>query len=290
MPNMHSQLVTGQLPPPTTSRTGEKRWWGDKQSQEGQRAKSRPTPVKQNWLPPPTTSRTGEKRCWGDKQSQEGQRAKSRPTPVTQNWGDIKEEYNSLCTNTYLATGAPFQPNVNDRIKKVSYSLYYTVFWEDFNLGFGHPNTDKCSTCERYKTNIRNADLPADEKTNLTVEFVIHRQKARKFYNELNVVADDTFTMCLDMMENQFETRTKEINLTSEGYAQTTLNLLNSQTPEKRVDIAVLQLQERHPSRTLFSNVDRPNNLEEELGITGMDEEIPSEEEIPWPDAIHELK
>ncbi len=29
----------------------------------------------------------------------------------------------------------------------VRYSLYYTVFRQHFNLGFGHPTTDACSSC-----------------------------------------------------------------------------------------------------------------------------------------------
>lgn len=86
---------------------------------------------------------------------------------------------------------------------QVLYSLYYSVFREDFNLGFGTPKSDKCATCEAYKYRVQSQDLTAQEKMEPTANFIIHRRKARKFYDLMNVASEDTITLCFDMMENQ---------------------------------------------------------------------------------------
>ena len=86
---------------------------------------------------------------------------------------------------------------------QVSYSLYYSIFNADFNLAFGHPSTDKCSTCEAFKLKVRNPDLTREERLTMTTNFIIHRRKARRFYDMLNDVSDDSITLCFDVMENK---------------------------------------------------------------------------------------
>ncbi len=45
---------------------------------------------------------------------------------------------------------------------QTSYSLYYSVFSKDFNLGFDHPATDACSDCAKYKIRITDPNLTED--------------------------------------------------------------------------------------------------------------------------------
>ncbi|ROI15888.1 hypothetical protein DPX16_3789 [Anabarilius grahami] len=47
---------------------------------------------------------------------------------------------------------------------QTSYSLYYSVFSKDFNLGFGHPATDACSDCANNKIRITDPNLTETEK------------------------------------------------------------------------------------------------------------------------------
>ena len=46
----------------------------------------------------------------------------------------------------------------------VSYSSYYCVFTNKFNLGFGHPATEACSVCVRHKIRIKDPNMTEDEK------------------------------------------------------------------------------------------------------------------------------
>ena len=85
--------------------------------------------------------------------------------------------------------------------EQISYSLYYSVFMHDFNLGIGHPSKDTCSTCARFRIKIKDPELSDEEKRNETALYILHRRRGRKFYDLLNDVGD-TFTVCFDIMEN----------------------------------------------------------------------------------------
>ena len=86
--------------------------------------------------------------------------------------------------------------------RQVTYSLYRSVFGSDFNLGFGRPSTDKCSTCEQFKLRVKDPALSEEDSRVIAAEFIIHRRRSRKFYDLLNEVPDDSVTFCFDVMEN----------------------------------------------------------------------------------------
>lgn len=67
----------------------------------------------------------------------------------------------------------------------VSYSLYYSVFRYSFNLAFGHPATDACSTCAKFHLTVKNPSLPEEEKRTASASFILHRRRARVFYDLL---------------------------------------------------------------------------------------------------------
>ena len=48
-----------------------------------------------------------------------------------------------------------------------SYSLYYTVFRQHFNLRFGDPATDACSSCARFQLRVKDPSLSEEEKVSL---------------------------------------------------------------------------------------------------------------------------
>lgn len=77
---------------------------------------------------------------------------------------------------------------LNDQ--KVSYSLYWSIFVYDFNLAFGHPAKDVCSSCVKYRNAIKEPDPSAEEKQKKILLYTLHRRRARQFYNILNEVGD----------------------------------------------------------------------------------------------------
>ena len=79
--------------------------------------------------------------------------------------------------------------------EQVIYALYYSVFMYNFNLAFGHPAVDICSTC------LKNPSITDQEKQELSAMYILHRRRARRFYECLNNV-QDSFTVCFDIMEN----------------------------------------------------------------------------------------
>lgn len=46
----------------------------------------------------------------------------------------------------------------------VSYESYRTVFNNFFNISFGYPRTDTCSTCDRFTAEKRALDMKLEEK------------------------------------------------------------------------------------------------------------------------------
>ena len=85
--------------------------------------------------------------------------------------------------------------------KEVNYAFYYNIFIYDFNLGFGHPAKDICSECVKFKSQIKNPGLSDQDKKVGSARFVLHRRRARKFYDLMNDV-DETYTITFDIMEN----------------------------------------------------------------------------------------
>ena len=87
-------------------------------------------------------------------------------------------------------------------VATVGYHYYYGVFINHFNLTFGYPATDTCSTCQTYKLAMKNQDITDNQKKLKTALFILHRRKARKFYSLLNDIHPNEITICFDMMEN----------------------------------------------------------------------------------------
>ena len=83
----------------------------------------------------------------------------------------------------------------------VSYNLYLSVFHGDFNLGFGRPATDVCATCVSYKRKLKDVNSTKEERLVQAATYLLHRRKARAFYDKMNDV-QDSCTLCFDIMEN----------------------------------------------------------------------------------------
>ena len=84
---------------------------------------------------------------------------------------------------------------------QVSYRMYYSVFQYDFNLGFGHPATDICSTCVHHRFRMKDPDSTDEEKRQEVMHLMLHRRRSRMFYVLMNLV-EDSVTVRFDVMEN----------------------------------------------------------------------------------------
>ena len=68
----------------------------------------------------------------------------------------------------------------------VSYEKYRLIFNGKFNISFGYPRTDTCSTCDRYIAEIRRLKLQSNSETEirqLDIQNELHRRKAQCFYD-----------------------------------------------------------------------------------------------------------
>lgn len=95
-----------------------------------------------------------------------------------------------------------YEKECEDPNLKVKESYFRHVFNTCFNIGFGTPQTDACSTCielcERMK---RETDLT--KKNDLAVQKRVHNLKAKAFYSLLKENRDDLLILSFDCQKNQ---------------------------------------------------------------------------------------
>lgn len=124
----------------------------------------------------------------------------------------------------------PEELNINKMFKmfaeshpemKVSYESYRRIFNTKFNISFGYPRTDTCSTCDEFlvkikcletdvlkRENANEKDALQKEIKRLTVENELHKRKAEVFYNRKRTakksskVSATEEAICLDFGKN----------------------------------------------------------------------------------------
>lgn len=84
----------------------------------------------------------------------------------------------------------------------ITYALYYNVFMYDFNLAFRHPSKDVGSTCVKSHLKLKDPEIAGEEQRTEWALYLLHRRRARKFYDLPNAV-EETFTIAFDVMQNQ---------------------------------------------------------------------------------------
>lgn len=89
-----------------------------------------------------------------------------------------------------------------DGLLRCSLSKYKSVFYKYFNLGFGNPRTDTCSTCAQYAIKIK-ANTNLEEQNSLKLQYRLHKSKAKRFFQILKEENEDTITVCFDCQQNQ---------------------------------------------------------------------------------------
>lgn len=93
------------------------------------------------------------------------------------------------------------QANENVKVKR---GYFRTVFNNFYNLGFGSPRTDVCSTCLQYdeliKTHQKNDDL--QKKTDVLIQKRVHKLRAKAFFQLVQEEQDGMITLSFDCQKN----------------------------------------------------------------------------------------
>lgn len=95
-----------------------------------------------------------------------------------------------------------YDKETDDESLKVKDSFFRRIFRTKFNIGFGSPRTDACSTCISLHERIRH-EKQVDLKQNLIAQKRLHKLKAKAFYNLLKEKRDDLLIVSFDCQKNQ---------------------------------------------------------------------------------------
>lgn len=87
-------------------------------------------------------------------------------------------------------------PNLN-----VKRTFFWKIFSTKFNLGFGHPVTDACSTCIQLTLKIK-TETDLLQKSNLMAEKQIHKLRSKAFFDLAKEKREDLITFCFDCEKN----------------------------------------------------------------------------------------
>jgi len=83
-----------------------------------------------------------------------------------------------------------------------SLSKYQHIFTTKFNLSFGHPRQDTCTFCSEQKIKI-SAETDNQVKHELELELLIHKKKAKRFFELLKETEPGSINCSFDMMQTQ---------------------------------------------------------------------------------------
>lgn len=81
-------------------------------------------------------------------------------------------------------------------------SYFRHIFCTEFNIGFGTPSTDACSTCISLAEKIKHSDC-ITKKNELKIEPILHKLKANAFYSKLKEDKNDLLIVSFDCQKNQ---------------------------------------------------------------------------------------
>ena len=79
---------------------------------------------------------------------------------------------------------------------------FRNIFCTKFNIGFGTPATDECSTCLSLTERIKHSDNDL-RKQELNTKKEVHLMKAKQFYKKLQDKRNEVLVISLDCQKNQ---------------------------------------------------------------------------------------
>lgn len=85
---------------------------------------------------------------------------------------------------------------------KVTQWYFRTIFNTEYNLGFGSPRVDVCSTCLQLDEQIKHTYSNIEDRQKLMVEKRIHKLRAKAFYAALNNTDPNVLMLSYDCQKN----------------------------------------------------------------------------------------
>lgn len=94
----------------------------------------------------------------------------------------------------------------------ISYESYRTIFNNDFNIGFGYPRSDTCSTCDKLAAEKKSLKMMLAEKTDAEEENRLHKEiDALEIKHQVHLRKQQTFyERKRKAKENSMKCSTKE--------------------------------------------------------------------------------
>lgn len=83
----------------------------------------------------------------------------------------------------------------------VKQSYFRHIFNREFNLGFGNPKTDVCSTCIELNEKIKAENDPA-KKNEVMTSLRVHKLRSKAFFKMMQEKEDDMITFSFDCQKN----------------------------------------------------------------------------------------
>lgn len=84
---------------------------------------------------------------------------------------------------------------------KVTKTFFRNIFCRDYNIGFGAPITDACSTCIELSERIKK-EQNLDQKNKLQIERQIHKLRAKAFFRKLSEENEEVLCLSYDCQKN----------------------------------------------------------------------------------------
>lgn len=113
--------------------------------------------------------------------------------------GHSSRLYLSSTLNIRLMWKMYVKENINFPVKE---SYFRLIFNTEYNIGFGTPRTDVCSTCLQLTEKIKRCN-DQDTKARLLTEKKVHKMKAEAFYQILREPEEGVVIFSFDCQKNQ---------------------------------------------------------------------------------------
>ncbi|XP_074035892.1 uncharacterized protein [Leptinotarsa decemlineata] len=99
--------------------------------------------------------------------------------------------------------------------EKISYETYRNIFNTKFNISFGYPRSDTCSTCDRFTAEVNRLRVQGTPEAavairRLEIQNELHKRKAESFYNQKRSArrrdrtSNDFIAVAMDYQKNVY--------------------------------------------------------------------------------------
>lgn len=95
-----------------------------------------------------------------------------------------------------------YKEQAEGQFKNVKSSYFRKIFRTTFNIGFGSPRVDVCSTCLLYQEQIKHENNE-NKKKDLMIKKRVHSLRAKAFYSLLKEDKEDLLILSFDCQKNQ---------------------------------------------------------------------------------------